>query len=311
MAIKLAHSLSLSLLMSSLIIFLGILSAAVCALDSSAVNLDEFKNQIPPELANGNLTDKAKNLFKDKCQKIAGDNDKGGEAFSNLEQGFVTAMECVSQIVNVSALQVEMEKARPTGDMDSVFHKYCMKRPAALICLRNLVEKVEPCLEQEERNNTAVLMHIFESMLEFVCYKGGDQIALFIAERGPECLDSKKEQIQRCMNNTFGEFLPKDSVENMETLPKFIIGPKQCEDIQNLSDCITKELETCEEITPANIVDSMFRFIKNQTICGSAGSTAHHKSNASSSLLSSSALSVMLALFLAAVTIVTNTLQRT
>ncbi|XP_055910386.1 27 kDa hemolymph protein-like [Eupeodes corollae] len=309
MAIKLMRISSLSQLLLITIISLGILGAAVYATDSSAVNIDELKNQIPPELANGNLTDKAKNLFKDKCRKIAG-NDTGDEAFASLEQGIATAIECVTGIVNMSAIQMEIESARPTGDLDVVFNKYCKKRPDALGCLQNLVHKFEPCLEQDERNNTDVLMHIFESLLNFVCHKGGDQIALFIAERGPECLESKKEQIQRCMNSTFGEYVPKDSVENIETLPKFIIGPKQCDDIQNLSDCVTKELEKCEEITPANIVESMFRFIKNATICRNEVSTAHQKSNVSSS---SSTLSGVLTLLLAAVaiSIATTTQRRT
>lgn len=307
MAIKLENT-SFSLLkrlLPILIVTLGIVGAAAAAdaLDLSAVKLDDLKNQINPELTNANLTDKAKTLFKDKCMKVAG-NETGEKAFSNLEQGIAEAIECVTEIVNTTALQSEIEAARPNGELDVVFNKYCLKRPDAIGCVRNLVGKFEPCLEQDERNNTDVLMRIFESLLNFVCHKGGDQIALFIAERGPECLDSKKEGIQRCMNETFGEYVPKESVEHMETLPKFIIGPKQCEDIQKLSDCVTAELEKCEEITPANIIESMFRFIKNETICRNELSTAHQKSSGSSLFSSSLAVSSLLsiALVLAALT---------
>ncbi|XP_055842923.1 27 kDa hemolymph protein [Episyrphus balteatus] len=306
MAIKLENNLLLPIFLISL----AILGTTVIATDSSQpVNLDELKSQIPPELTNGNLTDKAKNLFKDKCRKVAG-NDTGDDAFASLEQGIATAIECVTEIVNMTAIQMEIESARPTGDLDVVFNKYCKKRPDAMGCLRNLVQKFEPCLEQDERNNTDVLMGIFESLLNFVCHKGGDQIALFIAERGPECLESKKEAIQRCMNNTFGDYVPKENIENMETLPKFIIGPKQCDDIQKLSDCVTSELEKCDEITPANIIESMFRFIKNETICRNELSTAHQKSNMSSSASSlSSILSGMMAVAL--LTIAISTQRRT
>jgi hypothetical protein len=33
--------------------------------------------------------------------------------------------ECFKSIVNVTELQEEMEKAKPTGDLDTVFRKYC------------------------------------------------------------------------------------------------------------------------------------------------------------------------------------------
>lgn len=31
--------------------------------------------------------------------------------------------------------------------------------------------------------------------------------------------------------------------------------------------CIIKELETCEESTPANLVEAAFKFIRNETPC--------------------------------------------
>lgn len=34
-----------------------------------------------------------------------------------------------------------------------------------------------------------------------------------------------------------------------------------------LQQCVVNELEHCEESTPANLVDSMFKFIRNETPC--------------------------------------------
>ena len=34
-----------------------------------------------------------------------------------------------------------------------------------------------------------------------------------------------------------------------------------------LQDCVVKELETCEDPTPANIADSLFNFVKRVTPC--------------------------------------------
>jgi hypothetical protein len=33
--------------------------------------------------------------------------------------------ECIKSLVNVTELQTEIEEAKPTGDLDVVFRKYC------------------------------------------------------------------------------------------------------------------------------------------------------------------------------------------
>lgn len=38
-------------------------------------------------------------------------------------------------------------------------------------------------------------------------------------------------------------------------------------DVFELQACLVKELETCEEPTPANIIDSLFNFVYKQTPC--------------------------------------------
>lgn len=52
-------------------------------------------------------------------------------------------------------------------------------------------------------------------------------------------------------------------------------------DIQNLQQCIVTELEKCEEPTPANIVDSLFRFVRKQTPCASKPVSYKTKKNSS------------------------------
>lgn len=38
-------------------------------------------------------------------------------------------------------------------------------------------------------------------------------------------------------------------------------------ELSTLQHCVVKELERCEETTPANLVDAMFKFIRNETPC--------------------------------------------
>lgn len=39
-------------------------------------------------------------------------------------------------------------------------------------------------------------------------------------------------------------------------------------DMDALQVCVVKHLERCEESTPANLVESMFKFVRNETVCG-------------------------------------------
>lgn len=146
-------------------------------------------------------------------------------------------------------------------------------------------------------------MKIFTNLLNFVCYKDGDQIALFIAEKGPECFSDKKNQLFDCFNSTFNKYIPTEA-EAAEpklvptTLPQLVMGIEQCQwvilafrsfiewerrrreqqlltflfiyysDMDALQVCVVKHLEKCEESTPANLVESMFKFVRNETVCG-------------------------------------------
>lgn len=38
-------------------------------------------------------------------------------------------------------------------------------------------------------------------------------------------------------------------------------------DMNTLQHCVVGELESCEESTPANLVEAMFKFVRNETPC--------------------------------------------
>jgi len=42
-----------------------------------------------------------------------------------LQAGKDEFRECIMSLVNITELQEEMEQAKPTGDLDTVFRKYC------------------------------------------------------------------------------------------------------------------------------------------------------------------------------------------
>ena len=89
---------------------------------------------------------------------------------------------------------------------------------------------------------------------------------MFIAEKGPECFASKKEAIQECLNSTFLGYISTETL-SLATLPKLVIGEKECADVDALEHCIAKELKTCAETTPLNLVESLFKYIRTESPC--------------------------------------------
>uniref|UniRef100_A0A1L8EB35 Putative conserved secreted protein n=1 Tax=Haematobia irritans TaxID=7368 RepID=A0A1L8EB35_HAEIR len=229
--------------------------------------IDQLKNQfLPAQLRNTNLTaDDLKKVFKEKCKKASGvDNST---LYQEVEKGSIKLIACLSTLANLTALQQEIEIARPMGELDTVFHKHCQKAPQAEKCFREFNAVVQPCLSPEEKSQNAVMMRIVSGLLSFMCARGGDQIALFVAEDGPECLEANKEAITHCANTSFSEFVPKNTITDIFNLPDFTLEPEHCIDLAKFEACTIHHLEQCQEITPANVAESVFKFVKNETSC--------------------------------------------
>lgn len=255
-------------------LLLGLVASTLS--QESVTSTDEILQQVGgvvgniPELKGLNTSalpiEQTKNLFKEKCTR-----NGGATAFENAERAQVEMVQCLQSLINITELQAEMEKYKPTGDLDIVFKNYCNKRNILRACVNNFTDTVEHCLDEKERENKKIVLNITDSLLEFVCYKEGDRIALFISAGGPECFQSKQEAIQICANNTYGGYVPKTDPSNnligLDSLPSLAFGAKECRDITNLQTCVVAELEKCSDPTPANIMDSIFNFVKRVTPC--------------------------------------------
>lgn len=234
-------------------------------------SFDISKFNVPPELfssylKNFNISD-AKNMLKKKCDKVLKDSSNSDEIYNEIENASTHFTECVSKLFNVSSIQEEIETAKPIGELDTVFSKHCSKRPEVEKCIVDFNGKIVQCLDKEEKNSNDVMMKIMRSMLDFVCYKGGDQVALFYAEKGPECLEENKMEIGHCLKTTFKNYASTEAISDSDSIPQLVIGPKQCSHMDELEKCVVKHLEACEEITPSNIAESMFKFISKETQC--------------------------------------------
>lgn len=175
-------------------------------------------------------------------------------------------MQCVEKIIDFNTLQQEIEEAKPNGNLDTVFNKYCNKRSDGVACVDNFTVSIDPCLTQEEKDQKTVFINITKSLLEFVCHENGNQIALFIAEEGPECFESKRDDLYNCFNKTMGKYV-NNEMPSLENLPTLVIKEENCLDMDKLEECVVNELEKCKESTPANLVEALFRFVRKETPC--------------------------------------------
>lgn len=257
--------------LAAVALLLGLFAFTLSQSVSSTDDLQQVAGMINiPELNNLNTSalpfEQTKNLFKEKCTK-----NGGPSAFENAERAQVEMVQCLQSLINITELQAEMEKYKPTGDLDIVFKNYCNKRSLLRACINKFTDAVEHCLDEKERENKKIVLNITNAVLEFICYKEGDRIALFISAGGPECFQFKQEAIQNCVNNTYGGYVPKTDPSNntigFDNLPSLYFDTKECRDMASLQACIVAELEKCSDPTPANIVDSIFNFVKRETPC--------------------------------------------
>lgn len=240
------------------------------------VDVDKLKESYLPEgLRNATITlADLRELLRSKCEKANPGKDVDAAALSGAIETAVTKLgECLAGLANFTAIQQEIEEASPKGDLDIVFEKYCKRMPQAKACINDFNAALIPCLTREEKSHNTMMRRITDKLLDFVCYKDGDQIALFIAEQGPECLQQSRDGIGNCFNATFSGYLPKELTPNWTSgsdLPHFVLGPSQCLDLYEFETCTVKILERCENITPSNLVESLFRYVRRESSCQSS-----------------------------------------
>lgn len=83
---------------------------------------------------------------------------------------------------------------------------------------------------------------------------------MFIAEKGPECFEERSDALQECGMKTFSKYMPK----NPDDVSSSDIFSAKCDDLDPLQKCAVAELEKCNNTTPGNLVDSMFKAIKKE-----------------------------------------------
>ncbi|KAH8394398.1 hypothetical protein KR222_002311 [Zaprionus bogoriensis] len=255
------------------------LGAAQLVLTKDAANLKDINelsaHYLPASYANPNLTlADLQRVLENKCQKanaaLPASEAEAVRLSNNIQRAGEQLSQCVTGLVNITVVLNEVERARPNGDLDVVFESYCRRLPNMTNCMREFNAALLPCLTREERAHNAMMQRIINKLLDFVCYKNGDQIALFVAEQGPECLEQHKTNVGDCIQKTFGHYLPSELNVTALELPELVLGTKQCIELNEFKQCVVRHLETCDNVTPSNVIESMFRYVLKESSCQQA-----------------------------------------
>ncbi|EDW25925.1 GL14229 [Drosophila persimilis] len=96
---------------------------------------------LPPEYRNTNISvEDLKRMYREKCKKVTG--AENATFYQEIEKAAAKMSACISGVANLTALQAEMEEAKPLGELDTVFHKYCLRAPEAEACVKEFNEKM-------------------------------------------------------------------------------------------------------------------------------------------------------------------------
>nr|CAD7265311.1 unnamed protein product [Timema shepardi] len=185
--------------------------------------------------------EEAENAFKKKCLQNADE-----QAFDRSMESVTQVSECVKSLVNVTQLKQEVEKAKPTGDLDVVFRKYCKY---SLWAGPALVWD-SPCDPDRPLSGTVPVT------LTVPCL--GQSL-----RAGPALVWDSPCDPDRPLPGTY---LPKNTT-SLNSIPSLVLEEPECRDMKLLQSCVVKVLEGCSEPTPANIVESLFNYVWQMTPC--------------------------------------------
>ncbi|XP_023940041.2 27 kDa hemolymph protein [Bicyclus anynana] len=208
------------------------------------------------------ITEDQKNQFKEVLTKYCKQNG-AEDKVEDVQNAIKSFVDCVKGIFDAETLKKEIEDAKPNGALDEVFKKYCAKSPQLKTCIHNAFTGVSPCLDSNVRDRINIADNATDQLIDFVCYKDGDRIALFIAEGGPECFQTKTNEIRECATTARG------SISSVEDAKRLTVS-EQCAKFDEMTSCIVTALEGCETPTPGNMAESLFRFVRRSSPCPTA-----------------------------------------
>lgn len=189
----------------------------------------------------------------------------GTEALEEIQNSITELNSCVSSRINVMNISEEIKAAIPRGALDEVFSKYCDQIPEVKECRIPVIAALKVCLSDEADNDLDILDATIDAALDFICYKGGERIAIFMAENGTDCFLKNVDNIADCVNETLPDL--ESALTEMQTTNTSFFDEKNCHLEMKVKECFVASLKDCHDPTPANVVEGLINAMIRKTPC--------------------------------------------
>ncbi|MPC12136.1 27 kDa hemolymph glycoprotein-like [Portunus trituberculatus] len=219
----------------------------------------------PQNLPFNNATKTQVSEWLDRCNATAGEG-----AVKDIKNSVGELMECVQKHINFNKLEEEVNASIARGELDVVFKKYCKRRSRLMACAEDMFTKVERCADEKQKQDLNITRRVIHAGIDFVCHNDGDRIALFMAEKGQECLKNHSKNIEECIEEKVPRI--KDYKNNSDgvDITTFTIDEENCKNLQGVQECVVKHTSKCDDETPANILGSLMTQMLKVTPCSQA-----------------------------------------
>jgi len=144
-----------------------------------------------------------------------------------LATALFTLSDCVTSKINIVNITEEIKAAAPRGALDEVFASYCNLVPGIKHCRTPMISALQVCLSHQRDDDLQLIDSAIDGALDFMCFKGGERIAIFLAENGTDCLYDNADRIASCINDTMPQV--QSLLQNLQLFNESIFDPVNCE----------------------------------------------------------------------------------
>jgi len=191
--------------------------------------------------------------------------NNGTQASEDIQTALSTLTQCVTSRINVFDIVERIKDATPKGELDEVFTSYCNLIPEIKDCRAPMISALQVCLSDQGDEDVETINSAIDGALDFMCYKGGERIAIFLAENGTNCVLSNSERIASCLNDTMPQI--EALLEDMMVLNQSLFDSTNCWLEAKMKECVLDNLQTCSDPTPANVIEGLIDSMIFKTPC--------------------------------------------
>lgn len=195
-----------------------------------------------------------------------GDADGSIPLFQDRADVFKT---CFEEQANISMLTIDVLEGFTTGKLAGVTKKYCSKVKNLEACIDDFAHSVEHCFESGRQKDLWTTAKMAKAALNFVCYKDGERILIFVRDDGIECYEHKRDDIYKCVNETKPEdFTNITAPGEIGFIASLSYDDKMCTHLNKMSKCLYNVTAQCtSNRTPSLIVEALTKTILKHTPC--------------------------------------------